>query len=70
MSAMDALPPKSKEWRDRAEEYRTFAGTATTPAGRRSYLEVAENCDRIAERWESKERGPGGGGTGRTSALL
>jgi len=51
-----AGPPKSKEWRDRAEEYRAYAGEAKTAQGRASYLAVADSCDQIADRLERLEK--------------
>ena len=43
-------PPRIKEWRDRADEYRQFAEEADTDDGRASYLAVARNCEEIAAR--------------------
>jgi hypothetical protein len=54
--ATDPIPPKSKEWRDRAKQYRRYADEAQTPEGRKSYLEVAASCDEIADRVEKLER--------------
>jgi hypothetical protein len=50
-----AIPRKSKEWRDRAEEYRAYAEEARTPEGQSSYLAVAASCDQIADRLERLE---------------
>ena len=47
--------PSAKEWRDRAEEYRQFADEAETEPAREAYLDVARNCEQIAERIERFE---------------
>jgi len=55
MSPSDSNPPRSKEWRDRADEYRAYAVAAQSPEGRASYLEIVAGCDEIAERLEKHE---------------
>jgi hypothetical protein len=51
-------PAPSKEWRDRAEEYRAWAATAPTATGRQAYLDLAKNCEIVAERIERRGRKP------------
>ena len=46
---------KSRAWRDRAEEYRTFYEGAWSSAARRTYREIAEDCDQVAKRLEKME---------------
>ncbi|MBV8170230.1 MAG: hypothetical protein JO021_25845 [Alphaproteobacteria bacterium] len=48
-------PIKSREWRDRAEEYRRFAEQASSPDGREAYLGIAANGEQIAVRLERLE---------------
>jgi len=49
---------RSGEWRQRAEEYRVLAERARTEAARRSYFEVALNCDLMARSYERLRNAP------------
>ena len=57
---MTAAQPKSKAWRDRAEEYRAYAAESKSAEARQTYLEVAANCDLIASRLERLDRSEAG----------
>jgi hypothetical protein len=45
-----------QSWRDRAEEYRTFADAAKDSQVRAGYIQLAEHCDALAVRQELAER--------------
>jgi hypothetical protein len=67
MAGMEAIPRKSKQWRDRVEEYRQYADEAASPDGREAFAEIAQNCDYIAERLErleERERSRGSNASG------
>ena len=55
MAGTDVVPLKSKEWRERAEEYRQYAEEAISADGREAFSEIAKNCDFVAERLERLE---------------
>jgi hypothetical protein len=57
---------KSKEWHDRAEQYRQYAAKAKPDDLRRTYLEVAQTCELIGARLgHIEEREAGGAGARR-----
>ena len=46
---------KSAIWWERAHEYGSLAQDAQTPSKRVSYMNIAENCARVARRLEELE---------------
>jgi len=46
---------KSAIWWERAHEYSSLAQEAQNPSKRVSYLNIAENCARVARRLEELE---------------
>jgi hypothetical protein len=52
--ADDAPPPFAEQYRERAQLLRSAVKNMRTAEGRRSFLEIAQECEQVADRLDEQ----------------